>query len=62
MYRAGLLLAAAGVMIGASAIHAQNVDPDVAACNNVRDINGRVSGCSRSTNVRRSGRSDPGRS
>ena len=47
MHRAGLLLAAAGVMIGASAIHAQNVDPDIAACNNVRDINARVAGCSR---------------
>jgi tetratricopeptide (TPR) repeat protein len=30
-----------------SAIHAQNVDPDIAACNNVRDLNARVAGCSR---------------
>jgi hypothetical protein len=36
MHRGGLLLAAAGMMIGASAIHAQYVDPDIAACNNTR--------------------------
>jgi tetratricopeptide (TPR) repeat protein len=47
MYRAGLLLAAASMMLGAPAIHAQNADPDIAACNNVSDLNARVAGCSR---------------
>jgi hypothetical protein len=46
MHRTGVLLGAAGLLIGATAIHAQNADPDIAACNNIKDLNARVAGCS----------------
>jgi tetratricopeptide (TPR) repeat protein len=45
--RIGLFGVALAVGIAAPAIHAATVDPDIAACDDVKDWNARIAGCSR---------------
>ncbi len=47
MYFIYFLLAALSLLVGGPAASAANTDPDIAACNNVKDLDARVAGCTR---------------
>jgi len=47
LYCIYFLLLALSLLIGVPAANAENTDPDVAACNNIGDLDARIAGCTR---------------
>jgi len=47
LYCIYVLLLALSLLVGVPAANAENTDPDVAACNNIGDLDARIAGCTR---------------